>query len=92
MVTGRALTALAALLMLAAVVLNVVPTMSEVSENGSRRRLSCGTLLFTTEWSFSDACEDARVPRIMATFFTWMAGLVVGTGGLVVLYLGVRRL
>lgn len=93
MVTGRALTALAAVLMLAAVVLNLVPTSSVVSEDGApRRRLSCGTLLFATESSSSDDCEDARIPRIMAGLVAWLAGLVLGSVGLVVLYLAVRHL
>jgi hypothetical protein len=90
MVTGRALTALAALAVLVAVVLCVVPPTVNISDDGGR--VSCGTLLFTTEYSFSDACQDARVPRIMATLAVWTAGLVLGTTGLVVLYRAVRHL
>jgi hypothetical protein len=93
MVIGRALAALAALFMLAAVLLNLVPTSSAVSEDGGPgRRLSCGTLFFTTESSFSDACQDARIPRIMSSLVAWLAGLVLGTAGLVVLHLAVHHL
>jgi hypothetical protein len=87
------LAALAALLMLATVVFAVVPVWSDVSAGGEPGpRLSCGSLFFPSKLSFTDACEDARVPRIMATLAVWTAGLVLGTVGLGVLYRAVRHL
>ena len=92
MLTGRVLTGLAAACMLAAVVFNVVPATAVVTEDRPGRRVSCGTLLFATELSFSDACQDARVARITTGLVAWLAGLVLGAAGLLILYQATRRL
>lgn len=76
--------------MLAAVVLFLVPPSVNDPDDGGR--VSCGTLLFTTEYSFSDACQDVRVARITAGLFAWLAAVVLGTAGLVVLYGATRWL
>ncbi len=90
MLTGRVLTAVAALLMLAVVVLTVVPTTSVVHDDGPGRRVSCGTLLFTTDYSFSDGCEGPRIARITTAFFAWTSALLLGAVGLALLYLTTR--
>lgn len=89
MVAGRILSALAALALLAVVVLNVVPTHATTLDDRARR-VSCGTFLFPTDYSFDEACDDQNAAVVVASLLLWLGALPVGAAGLVRLARAVR--
>ena len=92
LVAGRSLSVLAAAALLVVVVLNLLPNPVTSYDDGNvGLRVECGTLLFPTDHSFTDICEDRRIGRVMTTLFLWVASLPVGVAGLVLIYRDVRH-
>ncbi len=86
--TGRVLTGLAALAMLAIIVLNLLPNPG-ASDTGPPR-VNCGTLLVDSRYFGDQGCDTQFAVRFMASFVLWLATLVLGTIGLVLLRREVR--
>lgn len=88
MLAGRVLTALASLAMLVIVVVGVLPNPG-TADRGARR-VNCGTMFVPSEHGGDDGCEHEILGRFMYTFVLWLAALVLGAIGLVLLYRDVR--
>lgn len=86
--TGRVLTGLAALAMLAVIVLNLLPN-SGASDTGPPR-VDCGTMLVGSPYWGDQGCDTQFAERFLGSFVLWLATLVLGTIGLVLLRREVR--
>ena len=88
MAGGRTLTGLAAGLLLAIVVLGFVPNPG--SSDTGPEHVNCGTIFVDTGWSGEEGCDTQYGVRFITMFFLWLAALVFGSIGLVLLYRDVR--
>jgi hypothetical protein len=86
--TGRILTGLAALVMLALIILNVLPNPG--SSDTGPERVNCGTILVDSRYTGDQGCDTQFGIRFVWSFFLWLATLVLGTIGLVLLRREVR--
>lgn len=88
MLTGRILTGLAALAMLALIILAVLPNPG--SSDAGPERVNCGTILVDSPYTGDQGCDTQFGIRFMWSFVLWLATLVLGTTGLVALHREVR--
>ena len=88
MLTGRILTGLAALSMLAIIVLGVLPNPG--SSDTGPERVNCGTTVVDSPYTGEEGCDAQVGMRFIWSFFLWLATLVLGTIGLVKLRREVR--
>ena len=88
MLTGRILTGLAALAMLAIIVLAVLPNPG--SSDTGPDRVNCGTIVVDSPYTGDEGCDTPVGMRFVSSFFLWLATLVLGTIGLVRLRREVR--
>lgn len=88
MLTGRILTGLAALAMLAIIALGFLPNPG--SSDAGPEHVECGTMFFDSQYSGDEGCDTQVGMRFVWSFFLWLATLVLGTIGLVLLRREVR--
>lgn len=91
MLIGRVATGLAAAALLVVLMLAVLPNPgTAVVYPPTPRHVNCGTMFVPTTWSGDDGCEHLVISRFLWSFVLWVAALVLGTIGLVLLHRDVR--
>lgn len=85
---ARAFTGLAAVALLAVLVLGFAPNPG--SSDTGPEHVNCGTMFVDTGWNGEEGCDTQSGVRFLLMFSLWVAALVLGTIGLVLLYREVR--
>ncbi len=83
-IVGRAMTAVAAILLLIAALLAVLPNpgIVEKAPHGTMR-VNCGSLLREGKYSLDHGCEDRFVRRVEWTLLPVLPALALGSAGLI---------
>jgi len=90
-IVGRAMTALAAILLLVAALLAVLPNPGIVDRvPDGTMRVNCGSLLTAGKYSGDHGCEDRFIRRVEWTLLPVLPALALGSAGLIVVHRGRR--